>query len=571
MRLLFLAPAVLVLGVASAPAQTCGDFVREGEEQCDDGNARRLDGCDEACRFEQLHRVDELKLQAAPDATCTANAFGTAFTPDGLSLAQGHLDASVRQGSTGVVFHFLGLDDLGGTADPALELGVLQGIPIDRSPSYDGTADPDGWYALEKTLLDSQRQPVHRLPATLSGGALVAGPGPATLHLLLGSVPASLSMSSVVIGMTLGGTTAPAASTGGSAGHRAYEHLDPALASFATTGVAGSGYGTVCGHVGAQSLAETPVPLVLQHGCTEGYTPAHSLLDVLVVGCTSPLAPLFPVQPDQQDPAAAPAGAGPPYTLLADPATSIVTACTDSGGAAVDLATCLADAAYSIYFKFTTERVIAFDDRILADSFESGDFSAWSSVVPNDVSVSASAAMAGTTLGMLGLVDDTDPLFVQDDSPEDENRYRARFYVDPTGFDPGEANGRRRTRLFVAFQDGPRRLSAIVLRRLDGAYSLMGRARQDDGRQADTAWVSIEPGPRRVELDWQRASGPDANDGRFRLWVDGALAADLTGLDNSLGAVDFVRLGALSLKPGASGPLRFDHFQSNRMSTATVP
>jgi hypothetical protein len=179
--------------------------------------------------------------------------------------------------------------------------------------------------------------------------------------------------------------------------------------------------------------------------------------------------------------------------------------------------------------------------------------------------------MAGTGLGMLGLVDDTEPLFVQDDSPEDENRYRARFYVDPTGFDPGEAAGHRRTRLFVAFEDGPRRLSAIVLQRKDGAYALMGRARQDDGSQADTAWVPIEPGPRRVELDWQRSSGPDANDGRFRLWVDGAPAADLTGLDNSLGAVDFVRLGALSVKGGASGPLRWDHFQSNRMSTATVP
>jgi hypothetical protein len=39
----------------------------------------------------------------------------------------------------------------------------------------------------------------------------------------------------------------------------------------------------------------------------------------------------------------------------------------------------------------------------------------------------------------------------------DEGRYRARFYVDPNGFDPGEAQNRHRVRLFIVFEENPTR------------------------------------------------------------------------------------------------------------------
>jgi hypothetical protein len=40
----------------------------------------------------------------------------------------------------------------------------------------------------------------------------------------------------------------------------------------------------------------------------------------------------------------------------------------------------------------------------------------------------------------------------------------------------------------------------------------------------------------------------------------------LEGLDNSVSAVDLVRLGALSIKAGASGTLYLDEFESRRAS-----
>jgi hypothetical protein len=52
--------------------------------------------------------------------------------------------------------------------------------------------------------------------------------------------------------------------------------------------------------------------------------------------------------------------------------------------------------------------------------------------------VTGAAALDGS-VGLQGVVDDVAPLYVQDDSPRDERRLRARFQLDTSGFDAGEA------------------------------------------------------------------------------------------------------------------------------------
>jgi hypothetical protein len=207
-------------------------------------------------------------------------------------------------------------------------------------------------------------------------------------------------------------------------------------------------------------------------------------------------------------------------------------------------------------------------DVIFADGFESGNLSAWSSAQDDGGDLTAGASALGpTSPGLRAVVDDTAGIHVVDESPDDENRYRARFYFDPNGFDPGEAQSHFRTRLFIAFEEAPsRRLAAIVLRRQGGAYSLMGRARLDDNSQASTPFFAITDGPHFVEIDWRRATTPAANDGAFQMWIDGISVATLSNLDNGTSAVDFARLGALSTKPGASGVLHWDEFESRRQS-----
>ena len=208
-------------------------------------------------------------------------------------------------------------------------------------------------------------------------------------------------------------------------------------------------------------------------------------------------------------------------------------------------------------------------DLIFRDGFESNSLSNWSNAATDggDLSVSTDAAMALTGLGMRVLVDDTAGVFVQDDRPADEDRYRARFYFDPNGFDPGETLGHRRTRLFIAFEEAPtRRLAAVVLRRLSGAYALMLRCRLDDDSQDDSGFFPISDGPHFVEIDWKRSSGPDAADGSCQLSIDGTPMSERTGLDNSVSRIDFVRLGALSVKTGAAGAMHWDEFVSRRLN-----
>jgi hypothetical protein len=207
-----------------------------------------------------------------------------------------------------------------------------------------------------------------------------------------------------------------------------------------------------------------------------------------------------------------------------------------------------------------------FGDLIFKDGVESAGLSRWSSAVTDgaDLAVTGPAALAGTGAGLQAFVDDTNPLFVRDDSPEAEDSYRARFYFDPNGFDPGESANHRRVRLLIAFNAANQRLATIVLRRLAGTYAVMGRARLDDGTRSDTGFFTVTDAPHFVELRWRRATAPGANDGSFLLRIDDVLVSSLGGIDNDLSSVDYARMGAMSIKSAAAGTLFFDEFESRR-------
>ncbi len=205
-------------------------------------------------------------------------------------------------------------------------------------------------------------------------------------------------------------------------------------------------------------------------------------------------------------------------------------------------------------------------DFIFADGFESGDMSAWSSAATDgmDLIVSAGAALDGTNQGLQARVNDTNSLFVRDDTPAAETRYRARFYLDPDGFDPGETSGQHRVRVLMAQDRLNQRLVTIVLRRLGGQYSVMGRVRLKNGSRMDTPFIDISDAPHAIELDWQRAGSVDTSEGTFELFVEGTSVATLSGLDNGDAAVDYVRMGVFAAKAGASGFPYFDEFVSHR-------
>ena len=208
-------------------------------------------------------------------------------------------------------------------------------------------------------------------------------------------------------------------------------------------------------------------------------------------------------------------------------------------------------------------------DLIFKDGFESGDLSRWSSSKNSGarLSVSAAAALDGTR-GLSAFVNNTTALYVQDDTPAAAPRYRARFRLDPNGFDPGEATQTSPTAyVLAAYQGTSTRVVTLVLRRLGGQYSLQAQVRLDSSSSRNSSFVSLSDAPHAIELDWKRSTAAGANNGSFTLWIDGAPLATLTGLDTETRAVDLVRLGPQALKTGALGTLYFDRFESRRESS----
>ena len=77
--------------------------------------------------------------------------------------------------------------------------------------------------------------------------------------------------------------------------------------------------------------------------------------------------------------------------------------------------------------------------------------------------------------------------------------------------------------------------------------------------------MNIADEPHTIEVDWQAASAPGANDGALNWWVDGNPRTALSGLDNDTRTIESVLLGAVSgLDSGTRGTYFFDAFASGK-------
>lgn len=345
---------------ANCRVKVCGDGILAGTEQCDDANLTNLDGCSAACKFEQCQRINDLEIQFGTDNYCPANAFGRAAGNITQGMIASAVDTGVRDGSITVFFQFLNLDDLTGTADSSLSMGVLTGTPV-AGTGYNGNADLDWWYTIDAADLDSNRVPTATIPATIVAKTLNAGPADMTFTVNFVGVDVVLDMFRATMQGQTQTSTTPTASTGGTPGHLAAENLDPGLVSFSAIGTQvvdpndstiTHPTGLLCGATTAGSLADTNVPAAVISYCPS-YTISHSLLDLYIGGCT--YAFIIPViratQPDTSR------SGTDTYRFQRSSQTNRVVSCTKNGNAAT-LEDCYANAGYTTYYKFTTDRVI---------------------------------------------------------------------------------------------------------------------------------------------------------------------------------------------------------------------
>ena len=308
--------------------------------------------------FLQSQRVNSLTMADGTDTFATHNALGGAFVS---TTVRNQMDSAladgVADGSLSWLLTMSGLDDLSGTSDANVDVGVGNGVPqgtVDNPTTYDGTSDLDWWYRVPTDEDDAAGLPVHTLAGSFTAGTFAAGPGATTLQAPMGGVPSSLDLSAVRLAATVGTPTQPLQSTNGlPPGHLPSEEIPADLTSFETmTG------GKLAGNVTALSLSNTAIPPSLAgaslSNCSQAYTLSNSLLDVIVGGCTIFGVPqIVATQPDESTPADPDAS----YTFATDATTKAVTSCQRNNVTAV-LADCLAKAAYSLYFQFTTDRVI---------------------------------------------------------------------------------------------------------------------------------------------------------------------------------------------------------------------
>ncbi|MGE5462779.1 MAG: hypothetical protein ACM3PS_05460, partial [Syntrophothermus sp.] len=204
-------------------------------------------------------------------------------------------------------------------------------------------------------------------------------------------------------------------------------------------------------------------------------------------------------------------------------------------------------------------------DVIFADSFESGNLSAWSAsaVDAGDLSVSPAAALVGSQ-GLQAVIDDANVISVTSDHPNAEPRYRVRFYFDPNSISMASGNAH----IILRGYSG----SSTVVLRVEFGYSASGyqfRAGlvDDATTWTETGWITLTDAPHAIELDWRSATSAGSNNGGLTVWLDGAQQADLTGIDNDTRRIDRVLIGALAgVDAGTIGTYYFDAFESRKQT-----
>jgi uncharacterized repeat protein (TIGR01451 family) len=143
---------------------------------------------------------------------------------------------------------------------------------------------------------------------------------------------------------------------------------------------------------------------------------------------------------------------------------------------------------------------------LFADGFESGDTSAWSSAIPPPAML----------------------LIVENEAAYEPRVYRGRIRLEALfPDDRGEA-----TRAIVVreAEGAPHRLGLFVIRRADGYRIRAWAPAGEDGSARITSPVELTERPREISFEWIGASGPGAEDGMLRLFVDGRPAGTLEGL-----------------------------------------
>jgi hypothetical protein len=165
---------------------------------------------------------------------------------------------------------------------------------------------------------------------------------------------------------------------------------------------------------------------------------------------------------------------------------------------------------------------------------------------------------------MQAVLDDNDSIYVTDNTPNAEPRYRARFYFDPNSIPMTSGNAHY---ILYGYSGASTVVLRIEFRRSSGLYQLRAALLNDGTTWTNSSWFTIGDAPHYVEIDWRASTAAGANNGYLTFWIDGAQQANLTGVNNDTRRIDSVRLGAVAgIDSGTRGTYYFDAFVSRRLT-----
>ncbi len=163
---------------------------------------------------------------------------------------------------------------------------------------------------------------------------------------------------------------------------------------------------------------------------------------------------------------------------------------------------------------------------------------------------------------MQAVIDDNNSIYVVDESPSAETRYRARFYFDPNSISMVNRDAHY---LLYGHTGTSTLVLRVELRYYNNNFQIRAALRNDKSSWSSTSWFSISDAPHFIEFDWRTSTGVGLNNGGLTLWIDGTQRANLTGKDNDTRRIDRVLLGAVSgVDSGTRGTYYFDAFESRR-------
>ena len=194
---------------------------------------------------------------------------------------------------------------------------------------------------------------------------------------------------------------------------------------------------------------------------------------------------------------------------------------------------------------------------LFSDGFESGDFSAWSSVISNaDFTVAAGAALDGS-YGASLVINSLDAFFCTDNTPNSETRYRIGFRLDPNSMTISS------TASHIILINTDNSDLNVQIGYASSSFRVRARTRNDASTTVATSYANLTDAPHTIEVDWQASSAPGANDGSLTLYIDGSSVASQTGIDNDTRRIDITYFGNAGVNANISGTYYLDDFHSN--------